>query len=251
MARTPDEIAKMRRAGAVVHEMHERIRGAIRPGTSTGELDALAREVLAEHHARSNFLGYRGFPAVICASPNDVVVHGIPGEYVLAAGDLISIDCGAVVGGYHADAAFTMAVGEVDPVASSLVEVTEQALAAAVAQLRPGRRMGDVGHAVQSVVEAARFHVVDGYVGHGIGTQMHEPPDVPNVGRPGRGRPIQVGDVFAVEPMVTVGGADTILDDDGWTVRSADGSLAAHWEHTIAVTADGPEILTGMPSRGT
>jgi methionyl aminopeptidase len=243
--RSTADIAAMRRAGRVVAEMHERTRAALRPGVTTGDLDRIGREVLAARGATSNFLGVGGtYPAVICASPNEVVVHGIPGDRVLEEGDIVSVDCGAVVDGWHGDAAFTMGVGEIDAEAARLIEVTDRSLDAAIAELVAGNRLGDVGHAVQSVVEAAGFAVVEDYTGHAIGLAMHEDPQVPNVGRPGRGPKVHVGNVFAVEPMVNVGTADTLLLDDGWSVVTADGALSAHVEHTIAVTDDGPVVLT-------
>jgi methionyl aminopeptidase len=242
--RSTDEIRTMRRAGRVVAEMHDRIRSALRPGVTTLQLDAIGREVLERRGARSNFLGYHGYPAVICASPNDVVVHGIPDGRVLDDGDIVSIDCGAIVDGYHGDAAFTAGVGTIDAEAERLVDVTRRALEVGIAELRPGGRLGDLGAAVESTIESTGFSVVRDYVGHGIGTAMHEPPDVPNFGKPGRGKKVTVGDVFAVEPMVCAGSDATEVLDDGWTVVTVDGSLAAHWEHTVAVTDDGPEILT-------
>jgi methionyl aminopeptidase len=245
--RTAEEIRTMRRAGRVVAEMHDRIGAAIRPGVTLAQLDAIGREVIARRGARSNFLGYHGYPAVICASRNDVVVHGIPGPEVLTEGDIVSIDCGAIVDGYHGDAAFTAGVGEIDAEARRLIEVTRSALDAGIVELVPGSRLGDLGAAVQSTVERAGFSVVRDYVGHGIGTAMHEQPDVPNRGRRGRGRRVAAGDVYAVEPMVAVGTDETTVLADGWTVVTTDGSWAAHWEHTIAVTDDGPEILT-LPS---
>ena len=234
----------MRRAGRVVAEMHECIRAGLHPGATLLELDAIGREVLHRRKARSNFLGYHGYPAVICASRNEVVVHGIPDGQALAEGDIISIDCGAIVDGYHGDAAFTAGVGEIGAEDQRLIDVTRQALEAGIAQLLPGSRLGDLGSAVQSTVERAGFRVVRDYVGHGIGTAMHEPPDVPNVGRRGRGRRVAAGDVYAVEPMVSAGSDDTAVLADGWTVVTTDGARAAHWEHTVAVTEDGPEILT-------
>ncbi|HEX8581676.1 MAG TPA: type I methionyl aminopeptidase [Acidimicrobiales bacterium] len=244
MRRSAEEIAKMRRAGRVVAEMHERIRAAIRPGVTTAELDRVGRDVIERRGARSNFLGYHGFPAVICASPNDVIVHGIPGPYRLKEGDVISIDCGAVVQGYHGDGAFTAPVGQVSEEASRLLKVTEESLFAGIAQMVDGNRISDIGHAVQTVAEAAGFSVVREYVGHAIGTAMHERPEVPNFGPPGQGPKLRAGNVFAVEPMVNVGAPGTRLLDDGWSVVTADGSLSAHFEHTIAITDDGPEILT-------
>jgi methionyl aminopeptidase len=242
--KTPDQIALMRRAGRVVAEMHERIRAAIGPGVTTAELDCIAREVLDARRARSNFLGHLGYPAVICASVNDVVVHGIPDARVLEEGDIVSIDCGAVVDGWHGDAAFTAPVGRVGRRSERLIAITRRSLFAGVDHLVDGGRLGTVGHAVQSVVEGQGFSVVRDYVGHGIGIAMHEAPDVPNCGREGTGPKLRVGDVFAVEPMVTAGGAEVQTLDDGWAVVTVDGSRAAHWEHTVAVTDDGPEILT-------
>ena len=244
MIRTREEIAKMRRAGKVVAEMHAATRSAAEPGVTTADLDAVAREVLKVNGAKSNFLNYRGFPAVICTSPNDMIVHGIPGPYRLKDGDILSIDCGAIIEGYHADAAFTMAVGTVPAKTVDLMEVTERGLWAGIEKLRPGNRLNEVGRAVQEVVEAAGYSVVREYVGHAIGTAMHEEPQVPNYW-PGTGGPmLKAGMVFAVEPMVNVGGAATRLLDDGWSVVTADHSLSAHFEHTIAVTEDGPEVLT-------
>ena len=234
----------MRAAGRVVAEMHEKIRSAIRPGVTTADLDAIGRDVIASRGATSNFLGYHGFPAVICASPNDVIVHGIPGPIVLSEGDIISVDCGAVVEGWHGDAAFTAGVGEISIEAARLITVTEASLAAGIAAMVEGNTLGDIGAAVQAVVEQAGFSVVRDYVGHGIGRAMHESPEVPNYGVPGKGGKLKQGMTLAVEPMVTIGGADTFLTEDGWTVLSADGSWAAHFEHTIAIGPDGPEILT-------
>jgi methionyl aminopeptidase len=244
--RTDAELRHMRAAGRVVAEMHESIRDAIRPGVTTAELDRIGREVIEARGATSNFLGYHGFPAVICASPNDVIVHGIPGDIVLYEGDIISVDCGAIVEGWHGDAAFTAGVGEISAAAARLIEVTDASLAAGIAAMVHGNTLGDIGAAVQAVVEAAGFSVVRDYVGHGIGRSMHERPEVPNHGRAGTGGGLRRGMTLAVEPMVTIGEADTFLTEDGWTVVSADGSWAAHAEHTIAIGPDGPEILT-MP----
>jgi methionyl aminopeptidase len=242
--RSRDELATMRRAGRVVAEMHERIRGAIRPGVTTAQLDRIGREVLEARGARSNFLGYHGYPAVICASPNDVIVHGIPDDRPLAEGDIVSIDCGAIVDGWHGDAAFTVGVGEISAEAARLIDTAERSLAAGIAAFVAGGRLGDVGAAVQRVVEEAGFTVVRDYVGHGIGRAMHEPPDVPNYGRRGRGLRLAAGQTFAVEPMLVTGTDESEVLDDDWTVRTIDGGLAAHVEHTVVVTPDGPEILT-------
>jgi methionyl aminopeptidase len=234
----------MRKAGQVVAEMHAATRAAARPGATTADLDRAAREVLDHRGAKSNFLGYHGFPAVVCTSPNDMIVHGIPGDYRLKDGDIVSIDCGAIVEGYHGDAAFTMGIGEVDPLAEQLIRVTEESLWAGIAEMEPGHRLHDIGRAVQEVAEKAGFSVVREYVGHGIGTAMHEDPQVPNYW-PGRPGPVlKPGMVFAVEPMVNAGGPGTRTLDDGWGVVTADGSLSAHFEHTIVVTDDGPEVLT-------
>ena len=233
--RTRDELRHMRAAGRVVAEMHSDIRAAIKPGVSTIELDRVGRAVLERRGATSNFLGYHGYPAVICASPNDVIVHGIPGETVLEEGDIISIDCGAVVEGWHGDAAFTAAVGEVVDDAARLIEVTRQSMMSGIAAMVDGGRMGDIGHAVQSVAEAAGYSVVREYVGHGIGQAMHERPEVPNYGVRGKGSKLKRGMTLALEPMVTVGSPETFLTEDGWTVVTADGSLAAHWEHTLSL----------------
>lgn len=245
--RKPDELAKMRAAGRVVAEMHEQIRLAAKPGVTTGELDRVAREVLARRGARSNFLNYHGYPAVICASVNSEVIHGIPGDRTLADGDLLSIDCGAIVDGWHGDAAFTMGIGAIDSNAERLIEVAESALRAGVATMRPGETVGSVGAAIDAVVRAGGYGSPREYCGHGIGRAMHEDPDVPNRGKRGKGARLEPGVVLAIEPMLLAGGGDDVLElDDGWTVVSADGSLAAHVEHTVLVTDDGPEVLTKL-----
>ncbi|MBV9659884.1 MAG: type I methionyl aminopeptidase [Acidimicrobiales bacterium] len=244
MRRSPDEIERMRKAGRVVAEMHAATRAAIRPGVTTAELDRVARDVLERRGARSNFLHYHGFPAVICTSPNDVIVHGIPGPYRLEEGDIISVDCGAIVEGYHGDAAFTAGVGRVSASAERLMQVTEASLWAGIAEMEAGHRLHDIGRAIQEVAEKAGFSVVREYTGHGIGTAMHEDPNVLNYW-PGRPGPVlKSGMPLAIEPMVNAGGAATRQLDDGWTVVTADGSLSAHFEHTIVVTDGGPEVLT-------
>jgi methionyl aminopeptidase len=242
--KTPEQIAKMRKAGRVVAEMLDACQAAARPGITTADLDKVAREVLARRGAKSNFLNYHGYPAVICTSPNNVIVHGIPGGYRLQDGDIISIDCGAIVEGWHGDAARTIPVGDISEDARKLIRVTEESLWAGIQHVRRGARLTDIGHAVQTVAEGAGFSVVREYVGHGIGRAMHEEPQVPNYGDPGNGIKLKVGHVLAVEPMVNLGSPETQLDDDGWTVVTADGRLSAHFEHSIAVTDDGPEVLT-------
>jgi methionyl aminopeptidase len=242
--RNAEELAKMRKAGAVVAEMHEVTRVAAVPGVTTLQIDAAAREVLARRGATSNFLGYHGFPAVICTSPNQMIVHGIPGGYVLAEGDILSIDCGAIVEGYHGDAAFTMAVGEVTPEAARLIEVTERSLWAGIEQMTVGNRLHEIGRAVQAVAEGAGYAVVREYVGHAIGTAMHEQPQVPNYWPGTPGPTLKSGMVFAVEPMVNAGGPETRVLDDQWSVVTADGRLSAHFEHTIAILDGGPEVFT-------
>jgi methionyl aminopeptidase len=244
MRRSGEELIKMRRAGKVVAEMHEATRAAIRPGVTTLELNEVAAEVLAKRGARSNFLNYHGFPAVICTSPNDMIVHGIPGEYRLKEGDIISVDCGAIIEGYHGDAAYTAGVGEVSKTAQKLMDVTERSLWAGIDQLTIGNRLHEVGRAVQRVAEAAGYSVVREYVGHAIGTEMHESPQVPNYWPGSPGPTLKEGMVFAVEPMVNVGSFDTFMLDDGWSVMTSDGKLSAHFEHTIAVTENGPEVFT-------
>lgn len=244
MIRSRDELDKMRRAGKVVAEIHDVTRAAIRPGVTTMDLNTLAADVLAKRNARSNFLNYHGFPAVICTSPNDMIVHGIPGGYVLQEGDIISVDAGAIVEGYHGDAAYTAPVGEVSSTAKRLIEVTERSLWAGIDQLVVGNRLHEVGRAVQNVAEAAGFSVVREYVGHAIGTEMHESPQVPNYWPGSPGPKLKAGMVYAVEPMLNVGTYDTFVLDDEWSVMTRDGKLSAHFEHTIAVTDNGPEVFT-------
>lgn len=245
--RSATDLAHMRSAGRVVAEMHQAIRAAARPGVTTLHLDRVARDVLAGRGAMSNFLGYHGYPAVICASVNDEVVHGIPNERALQVGDIVSIDCGAIVNGWHGDAAFTMGIGTIDPEAQRLIDTADRALAAAVAAMLPGGNLGDVGAAVESVIQAANYGSPRDYCGHGIGRAMHEDPDVENRGRRGKGPRLEPGVVLAIEPMLIAGGNDEVLVlDDDWTVVTADGSLAAHAEHTVVVTDHGPEILTRL-----
>ena len=247
--KTPQETAKMREAGRIVAEMLTACRGAARPGVTTAELDRIAAEVLKRHGATSNFLGYGvpflpPFPGVICTSVNEQVVHGIPGKRRLREGEILSIDAGAVVDGWHADAAVTVPVGSVSPEAAKLIAVTEEALRRAIATAKVGKRLGDIGAAVQQWVEGQGYSVVRNYVGHGIGRAMHEDPQVPNYGVADRGRRIEDGLCIAVEPMVNIGRPETRTLEDRWTVVTADGSLSAHFEHSLWCTARGPIVLT-------
>lgn len=245
--RTPEQLRDMRAAGRVVAEMHLAIRSAAKPGVTTAQLDRVARDVIDLRGAESNFFGYHGFPGVICASVNDEVIHGIPGSRVLQEGDLLSVDCGATVNGWHGDAAFSMCIGEGSPDALRLIAAAEAALAAAIKEMRAGRKLGDVGAAVEAVVAKAGYGNPHHYCGHGIGRAMHEDPDVENRGRAGRGLELSVGNVLAIEPMLLGGGSDDVVElDDGWTIVTADGSLAAHVEHTVLVGEHGPEILTKL-----
>jgi methionyl aminopeptidase len=245
--KTPDEIATMRRAGLVVARTLELLRAAARPGVTTAELDRLAEDSIRSAGAVPSFKGYLGFPASICASVNDEIVHGIPGPRVLAAGDLLSLDCGAIVDGWHGDSAITIPVGSVTEELSRLMQVCEDALWRGLAAARPGGRLTDISAAVETSVRGSGdYGIVEEYVGHGIGTEMHQDPSVPNLGRPGRGPRLVVGMALAVEPMVNVGSGHTRLLDDGWTVVTADGRHSAHFEHTVAVTAEGPFVLTAL-----
>ena len=234
----------MRRAGRVVAEMHDEIRAAIRPGVTTRDLDVIGREVLARRGAESNFLGYHGYPAVICASVNEEVVHGIPGDRVLEDGDVISVDCGAIIDGWHGDAAITVGVGTIDADTQRLIEVTERSLALGIATLVPGGRLGDYGAVVERVVTEAGYSLAEGFTGHGIGRAMHESPAVPNAGVAGTGPKLRVGNVLALEPMVCAGRGDVAILEDDWTAVTIDGSRAVHVEHTVAITENGPEVLT-------
>ncbi|MEQ7009494.1 type I methionyl aminopeptidase [Actinopolymorpha sp. B17G11] len=242
----PEEIALMRKAGLVVADTLAMLRDAVAPGVTTGELDRLAEELIRSRGAVPSFMGYLGYPASICTSVNDEVVHGIPGERVLRDGDLVSIDCGAIVEGWHGDAAITVGVGEISAELQELARVCEDALWRGLAAMRVGGRLGDVSAAVEAGVRSAgaAYGIVEDYVGHGIGTQMHQPPNVPNVGKPGKGPRLQPGWAIAVEPMITLGSLETDVLDDDWTVVTVDGSYAAHVEHTVALTERGPWVLT-------
>ncbi len=250
--RTAEEIAGIGAACAVVHDVLDEIRALVAPGLTTGEIDRLAAARLAERGALPAFLGYHGYPATICVSVNEQVVHGIPSpRQVLRDGDLVSLDFGAVLDGWYGDAAVTVPVGRASPEALRLVETTREALALAVAAARPGNRLGDLGAAVQRHVEARGYSVVRDFVGHGIGRQLHEPPQIPNFGTPGTGLLLRPGMVLAIEPMVNAGGPEVDVLGDGWTAVTADGRLSAHFEHTVAITGDGPMVLgaEGVRSR--
>lgn len=242
--RNQDEVEAIRAAAQLVARTLQLMRREVRAGVTTIELDRLAEEFIRSHGGRPSFKGYRGFPASICSSVNDQVVHGIPGPRALREGDIVGIDVGVELEGYHGDAAWTFPVDEVSDEAKRLLQVTREALTRGIAQARPGGRIGDISHAVQSHVEAAGFSVVRELVGHGIGREMHEEPQVPNYGPPGRGPRLMVGQVLAIEPMVNVGGAEVVTGSDGWTIATRDGSLSAHFEHTVAVGATGPVILS-------
>ena len=238
------EIEIMRQAGLVVADTLERLAGLVKPGITTAALDRFAEDYLARQGAKPSFKGYNGFPASICASVNREVVHGIPGERRLEEGDIISIDLGAIIDGWHGDAAITVPVGEGDPEIMRLIKVTEESLYLGIKAAQPGVRLGVVSSAIQNHVEKAGFSVVRQYVGHGIGRQMHEDPPVPNFGRPDRGPLLAEGMTIAIEPMVNAGGYEVLVGPDKWTVITKDGSYSAHFEHTIAITGNGPEILT-------
>ncbi|HKB29759.1 MAG TPA: type I methionyl aminopeptidase [Streptosporangiaceae bacterium] len=244
--KTPAQIAKMREAGVLVADTLQALGAAAQPGVTTAELDALAEERIRGAGAVASFKGYHGYPATICTSVNEEIVHGIPRDTKrLREGSVISIDCGAIVDGWHADAALTVGVGKISDEMSRLLVVCEEALWRGLAQARAGLRLTDISHAVEdSVRSSGGYGIVEEYVGHGIGTEMHMPPSVPNYGPPGRGPMLRVGMALAVEPMVTAGGPATELLEDDWTVVTADGSWSAHFEHTVAITADGPWVLT-------
>jgi methionyl aminopeptidase len=242
--KTPEQIDRMAVAGEILVRCLKMLETKARAGVTTGELDAAAEKFIRSQGATPAFKGYRGFPGSICTSPNSMVVHGIPGDYELKRGDVISIDVGVVKDGWVADAAITVPVGEVDPEARKLLDVTTASLVAGVEQMRPGNHLGDVSAAIQRSVEAEGMSIIRTLVGHGIGRDMHEEPQVPNFGEPGRGPELEEGMVLAIEPMVNAGGPLVRMDDDGWSVYSEDGSLAAHFEFTVAVTAAGPRVLT-------
>jgi methionyl aminopeptidase len=241
------EIALMREGGRILAEVVERLRALAKSGTSTLEIDEAVETFIREQGAKPAFKGYRGFPATVCISINDEVVHGIPSaRRRLKEGDIVGFDLGCIVDGYYADCAVTLPIGEIPPAVQKLVDVTRESLELAIQECRPDRRLSDVSHAVQQHVEAHGFGVVRAFVGHGIGRALHEEPQVPNFGEPGRGPRLRPGMVLAIEPMVTMGNYEVRILDDDWTAVTTDGSLAAHFEHTIAVTESGPDVLTTL-----
>jgi len=239
------EFEKMFVAGRVVAEVHQEIRAAAKPGVTLQTLDDIAEKIIRDRGCIPSFLNYHGtYPASICASPNDVVVHGIPTDYALRDGDILSIDVGAIYEGLHGDAAFTMGIGDISPQAQRLIDVTEEGLWAGISKIRHGARVGDIGAAVETIGSREDYGVVREYVGHGIGRAMHEEPQVPNYGKPGKGMKLRRGMGICVEPMFNLGTADTKVDADNWTVRTEDGQISAHWEHTVAITKDGIVVTT-------
>jgi methionyl aminopeptidase len=243
----PEEIEKMRQAGAVLGACLAHLGRLTRPGLCPLDLDREAETFIRDHHCIPGFIGYNGFPNSLCVSVNEQVVHGIPGTRVIDEGDLVSLDCGLILDGWWADSGLSVCAGEPGAEVARLLEVTEEALRHGIEAARPGAHIGDIGHAVQTVVEAAGFSVVRQYVGHGIGRDMHEAPQVPNYGSPGSGNLIRPGLVLAIEPMVNAGGADTKMLPDGWTVVTSDGRRSCYFEHTVAITETGPEVLTARP----
>ncbi len=248
--KTPEEIDRMAAAGTILVKTLNLLAGKVRPGVTTRELDQAAEKFIRSQGAEPAFKGYRGFPGSICASPNSMIVHGIPGNYKLSRGDILSVDVGVVLDGWVADAARTFPVGQITPVARKLLTVTEESLFLAVPQCQVGNRLGDVSHAIQQHVEAAGLSIVRALVGHGIGRSMHEEPQIPNYGEPGTGVVLEEGMVLAIEPMVTAGRHAIRVADDHWSIYSQDGSLAAHFEFTIAIRQDGPRILTPWHEAG-
>jgi methionyl aminopeptidase len=242
------EIERMARAGEVVADTLALLGEHARPGVTTQELDELADGFIRSRGGTPTFKGYRGYPASICTSPNEMVVHGIPGQYTLTDGDILSVDVGVTLDGFVADSAYTFPIGDISAGAERLLEGCQAALAAGIEQCRVGKRLSDISHAIQVTTEQQGFSVVRSLVGHGVGRSMHEEPQIPNYGEPGRGPLLAEGMTFAIEPMITAGGPDVVLHDDEWSISSADDTLAAHFEHTVAITADGPRILTAATS---
>jgi methionyl aminopeptidase len=242
--KSEQEIERMARAGAVVADVLGLLGERARPGVTTEELDGIAEDYIRSQGGFPTFKGYRGYPASICTSPNDMVVHGIPRPYALADGDILSVDVGVTLDGFVADSAYTFPIGEIAPGAEHLLEACKAALAAGIAECRPGNRLSDISHAIQAATEEQGFSVIRSLVGHGVGRAMHEEPQIPNYGPPGRGPVLASGMTFAIEPMINAGGPDVVVHDDEWSISTEDGSLSAHFEHTVAITEDGPRILT-------
>lgn len=244
--KSPREIAIMREAGRMVAECHAALAERVKPGVSTRELDRFVERFFTERGAKPSFKGYNGFPGSACVSINEVICHGIPGSRRLKPGEVITIDIGAFYKGYHGDSAWTYAVGEVSPEVQKLMEVTKETLFAGIAQAQVGNRIGDIGHAIQTLAEPQGYGVVRDFIGHGVGQDLHESPEVPHYGTPGTGVILRPGMTIAIEPMITLGAYDVKVDADGWTARTADGSICVQYEHTIAITENGPEILTQL-----
>jgi len=242
--KSPAEIEQMAEAGRIVADTIALLGDHVRAGVRTEELNALADDFIRSRGGAPTFKGYRGYPASVCLSPNDMVVHGIPGAYELEDGDILSVDVGVTLGGFVADSAHTFPVGEIDSGAERLLEACEAALEAGIEQARAGNHVGDISSAVQQAAESRGFAVIRSLVGHGVGRKMHEEPQVPNFGRPGRGPRLETGMTLAIEPMISAGSAEVYQHEDGWSISTSDGSLAAHFEHTVAITGDGPRILT-------
>ena len=250
--KSEQEIERMARAGAVVADVLALLGERARPGVTTEELDGIAEDYIRSQGGFPTFKGYRGYPASICTSPNDMVVHGIPRPYALSDGDILSVDVGVTLDGFVADSAYTFPIGEITPDAEHLLDACKAALAAGIAECRPGNRLSDISHAIQSATEEQGFSVIRSLVGHGVGRAMHEEPQIPNYGPPGRGPVLAAGMTFAIEPMINAGGPDVVVHDDEWSISTQDGSLSAHFEHTVAITEEGPRILTtvreGVPT---
>lgn len=242
--KTASQIEKMRVAGRLTRQALELAGSMIKPGVTTGEIDKAVHDFIISHGGTPSFLGYSGYPASVCLSVNDEVIHGIPGKRVLCEGDIVSVDVGAIVDGWHGDNAATFPCGKVSPEAQKLMDVTRECLEIAISMVKPGVRLGDIGYAIQSHAEAHGYGVVREFIGHGIGSEMHQGPDVPNYGKPGRGIRLEKGMTIAIEPMINQKGAKVLMLNDGWTVVTGSGSLSAHFENTIAVTEDGAEVLT-------
>ncbi len=245
--KSPGEVEQMADAGRIVAETLALIGESVRVGVTTAEIDGIADEFIRSQGGTATFMGYRGYPASTCLSPNDMVVHGIPGPYALEDGDILSADVGVTLDDFVADSAYTFTVGEVSPATERLLDACRAALDAGIEQCRPGNRLSDISHAIQTVAEDAGFSVIRELSGHGVGRAMHEDPQIPNVGEPGRGPALADGMTFAIEPMIAAGAPQIYVHDDRWSISTRDGSLAAHFEHTVAVTASGPRILTGAP----